>query len=94
LEPCAYTVAVAEQVLTGQDQLERRICQGACSGRGARDVLRTGGSRHPTEERKDGDGDARPADHRERFPDLGATARARLAPKACAGNRGIIQTHI
>ena len=58
LEPTAYTVPVAEQVLAGQDQLERRFCHSACSGRDTRDdVLGTGATR-PTEEREDGDGSA------------------------------------
>src|SRR5260370_93711 len=87
LKPRACTVPVAEQVLAGQDQLERRICQGARSGRGARGVLGTGGDR-PTEERKDGDGDAPPGDHHERFPDL-----ERLRPLAfcatCSGNHRV-----
>src|SRR5258708_32946694 len=80
-------VPVAEQVLARQDQLERRICQDTCSGRGSRGILGTGCSR-PTEERKDGDGDAPPGDHHERFPDL-----ERLRPlvfcETCSGNHRV-----
>src|SRR5260370_23300363 len=49
LKPRACTVPVAEQVLAGQDQLERRICQSPPSLRGARGVLGARADRPPHE---------------------------------------------
>jgi len=57
LEPGASAELVPQQVPGGQDKLDRRIGQGACTGRGRRGVLGVGDG-HPAEDHQNGDADA------------------------------------